>query len=107
MPELRCFRKECTLFVLPQLEVPTFGYELRIARSTSEDQHPMHLHWLHSRFRGPAKKEMSDLFKDAVNVMPLDRVAVDFVQTIQATHSYCHQQLHIDYGCMQLISYSR
>lgn len=79
MPELRCFRKECTLFVLPRLEVPTFGYELRIARSTSEDQHPMHLHRLYSRFRGPAKKEMSDLFKDAVNVMPLDRVAVDFV----------------------------
>lgn len=40
--------------------------------------------------------------------MPLGRVAIDVVADDPGdTLMHCHQQLHIDYGCMQLISYSR
>jgi multicopper oxidase len=63
---LRSFRKECTLFILPRLDVPTFSYELRIARSTSGDQHPMHLHRHTFEISRPGKKEMNGLFKDVV-----------------------------------------
>jgi FtsP/CotA-like multicopper oxidase with cupredoxin domain len=53
------------------------------------------------------KIEMSGLFKDAVNVMPLDSVAVDFVADNPGdTLMYCHQQLHMDFGFMQLIRYT-
>jgi FtsP/CotA-like multicopper oxidase with cupredoxin domain len=53
------------------------------------------------------KKEMSGLFKDVVNVMPLDSVAVDFVADNPGDAlMHCHQQLHMDYGFMQLIRYT-
>jgi FtsP/CotA-like multicopper oxidase with cupredoxin domain len=39
---------------------------------------------------------MSGLFKDVVNVMPLDSVAVDFVADNPGdTLMHCHQQLHM------------
>jgi FtsP/CotA-like multicopper oxidase with cupredoxin domain len=50
--------------------------------------------------------EMSGLFKDVVNVMPLDSVAVDFVGDNPGDAlMHCHQQLHMDYGFMQLLRY--
>jgi FtsP/CotA-like multicopper oxidase with cupredoxin domain len=50
---------------------------------------------------------MSGLFKDVVNVIPLDSVAVDFVADNPGdTLMHCHQQLHMDYGFMQLIRYT-
>jgi FtsP/CotA-like multicopper oxidase with cupredoxin domain len=53
------------------------------------------------------KIEMSGLFKDVVNVMPLDSVAVDSVADNPGdTLMYCHQQLHMDFGLMQLIRYT-
>jgi hypothetical protein len=50
--------------------------------------------------------EMSCLFKDVVNVMPPDSVAVDFVAANPGDSlMHCHQQLHMDFGFMQLIRY--
>ena len=45
--------------------------------------------------------------KDVVNVMPLQTVEVDFVANNPGdTLLHCHQQLHMDYGFMQLIKYA-
>jgi FtsP/CotA-like multicopper oxidase with cupredoxin domain len=51
----------------------------RVFRNGSGDQHPMHLHRHTFEITRVGKIEMSGLFKDMVNVMPLDSVAVDFV----------------------------
>jgi FtsP/CotA-like multicopper oxidase with cupredoxin domain len=49
---------------------------------------------------------MSGLMKDVINVMPLDTVAVDFIADNPGdTLMHCHQQLHMDFGFMQLIKY--
>jgi len=77
-----------------------------IFRNGSGDQHPMHLHRHTFEITKIGKTEMSGLFKDVVNVMPLDSVAVDFVADNPGdTLMHCHQQLHMDYGFMQLIKY--
>ncbi len=53
------------------------------------------------------EKQMSRLMKDVINVMPLDTVEVDFVANNPGdTLMHCHQQLHMDFGFMQLIKYS-
>jgi FtsP/CotA-like multicopper oxidase with cupredoxin domain len=78
-----------------------------VLRNGSGDQHPMHLHRHTFEITGVGKIEMSGLFKDVVNVMPLDSVAVDFVADNPGdTLTHCHQQLHMDYGFMQLIRYT-
>jgi FtsP/CotA-like multicopper oxidase with cupredoxin domain len=54
-----------------------------------------------------ANTEMSGLFKDVVNVIPPDSVAVDFAADNPGdTLMHCHQQLHMDFGFMQLIRYT-
>ena len=51
--------------------------------------------------------EMSGLFKDGVNVMPPDSVAVAFVADNPGdTLMHCQQQLHMGFGFMQLIRYT-
>jgi FtsP/CotA-like multicopper oxidase with cupredoxin domain len=78
-----------------------------VFRNGSGDQHPMHLHRHTFEITRVGKIEMSGLFKDVVNVMPLDSVAVDFVANNPGdTLMHCHQQLHMDYGFMQLIRYT-
>jgi FtsP/CotA-like multicopper oxidase with cupredoxin domain len=78
-----------------------------VFRNGSGDQHPMHLHRHTFEITRVGKIEMSGLFKDVVNVMPLDSVAVDFVADNPGdTLMHCHQQLHMDYGFMQLIRYT-
>jgi FtsP/CotA-like multicopper oxidase with cupredoxin domain len=75
-------------------------------RNASGDQHPLHLHRHTFEVTQIAGKSMSGLRKDVVNVMPLDTVAVDFVADNPGdTLLHCHQQLHMDYGFMQLIKY--
>jgi FtsP/CotA-like multicopper oxidase with cupredoxin domain len=77
-----------------------------ILRNGSGDQHPMHLHRHTFEVTRVGKKEISGLKKDVINVMPLDSVAVDFVADNPGdTLIHCHQQLHMDYGFMQLIKY--
>jgi FtsP/CotA-like multicopper oxidase with cupredoxin domain len=77
-----------------------------IWRNGSGDQHPMHLHRHTFEVTRVGKREISGLKKDVINVMPLDSVAVDFVADNPGdTLMHCHQQLHMDYGFMQLIKY--
>jgi FtsP/CotA-like multicopper oxidase with cupredoxin domain len=84
------------------------GKRYRIVfRNGSGDQHPMHLHRHTFEVTRIGQKRMSGLMKDVINVMPLDTVEVDFVANNPGdTLMHCHQQLHMDYGFMQLIKYS-
>jgi FtsP/CotA-like multicopper oxidase with cupredoxin domain len=78
-----------------------------VFRNGSGDQHPIHLHRHTFEIASIGDTQMSGLRKDVVNVMPLDTVAVDFVADNPGdTLWHCHQQLHMDYGFMQLIKYS-
>lgn len=76
-------------------------------RNGSGDQHPMHLHRHSFEIASIGGKATSGLMKDVVNVMPLETVEVDFVANNPGnTLMHCHQQLHMDYGFMQLIKYA-
>ncbi len=78
-----------------------------VFRNGSGDQHPMHLHRHSFEVVRIGDRVMSGLKKDTINVMPLDTVEVDFVADNPGdTLLHCHQQLHMDYGFMQLIKYS-
>jgi FtsP/CotA-like multicopper oxidase with cupredoxin domain len=78
-----------------------------VFRNGSGDQHPMHLHRHTFEVTSIGDKKMSGLRKDVVNVMPLDSVAVDFVADNPGdTLMHCHQQLHMDFGFMQLVKYA-
>ncbi len=75
-------------------------------RNGSGDQHPMHLHRHSFEVTSIGDTTMSGLRKDVINVMPLDTVSVDFIADNPGdTLMHCHQQLHMDYGFMQLIQY--
>lgn len=79
-----------------------------VFRNGSGDQHPIHLHRHTFDVTRIGGREISGLRKDVINVMPLDSVAVDFVADNPGdTLLHCHQQLHMDYGFMQLIRYVR
>jgi len=78
-----------------------------VLRNGSGDQHPIHLHRHTFEVVRIGNKRMSGLMKDVINVMPLDTVEVDFAANNPGdTLMHCHQQLHMDYGFMQLIKYS-
>ena len=78
-----------------------------VFRNGSGDQHPLHLHRHTFEVTRICNKHLSGLMKDVINVMPLDTVEVDFVANNPGdTLWHCHQQLHMDYGFMQLIKYS-
>jgi FtsP/CotA-like multicopper oxidase with cupredoxin domain len=78
-----------------------------VLRNGSGDQHPIHLHRHTFEVTKIGDKQLSGLMKDTVNVMPLGRVEVDFVANNPGdTLLHCHQQLHMDYGFMQLIKYA-
>ncbi len=78
-----------------------------VFRNGSGDQHPMHLHRHTFEVTRIGDRQMSGLMKDVINVMPLDTVDVDFVANNPGdTLLHCHQQLHMDYGFMQLIKYT-
>lgn len=78
-----------------------------VFRNGSGDQHPIHLHRHTFEVTKIGEKQMSGLMKDVVNLMPLGTVEVDFVANNPGdTLMHCHQQLHMDYGFMQLIKYA-
>lgn len=77
-----------------------------VFRNGSGDQHPMHLHRHTFEVTRIGDKQLRGLRKDVINVMPLESVAVDFIADNPGdTLMHCHQQLHMDYGFMQLIRY--
>lgn len=94
----------------PDLEPLTVhsGKRYRLVfRNGSGDQHPLHLHRHSFEVTRIGNKRLSGLKKDVINVMPLDTVEVDFVADNPGdTLWHCHQQLHMDYGFMQLIKYA-
>jgi FtsP/CotA-like multicopper oxidase with cupredoxin domain len=89
----------------PLIVHPGKRYRLTF-RNGSGDQHPIHLHRHTFEVTRIGEKHLSGLRKDVINVMPLDTVDVDFVADNPGdTLWHCHQQLHMDYGFMQLIKY--
>jgi FtsP/CotA-like multicopper oxidase with cupredoxin domain len=79
-----------------------------VFRNGSGDQHPIHLHRHTFEVTRIGDRQISGLKKDVINVMPLDTVEVDFVADNPGdTLWHCHQQLHMDYGFMQLIKYAK
>lgn len=90
----------------PLMVQPGKRYRL-VLRNGSGDQHPIHLHRHTFEVTRIGEKQISGLKKDVINVMPLDTVEVDFTADNPGdTLWHCHQQLHMDYGFMQLIRYS-
>jgi FtsP/CotA-like multicopper oxidase with cupredoxin domain len=78
-----------------------------VLRNGSGDQHPIHLHRHTFEVVRIGDKRLGGLMKDVINIMPLETVEVDFVANNPGdTLMHCHQQLHMDYGFMQLIKYS-
>ncbi len=78
-----------------------------VFRNASGDQHPMHLHRHSFEVVKIGAKSLGGLVKDTVNVMPLQTVAVEFVADNPGDSLlHCHQQLHMDYGFMQMIKYT-
>lgn len=74
----------------------------------SGDQYPIHLHCHSFEVVQIGEKKLSCLIKDTVNVMPLDRVTVDFVACNPGeTLMHGHMQLHMDCGFMQLQYYKK
>ncbi|WP_206239939.1 multicopper oxidase family protein [Novosphingobium terrae] len=72
----------------------------------SGDQHPMHLHRHSFEVVAIDGKPMSGLIKDTVNVLPYQRVAVDFIADNPGDTIYhCHMQLHMDHGFLGMIKY--
>lgn len=77
-----------------------------VFRNASGDQHPMHLHRHSFEVTRVGDRQMSGLIKDTVMVMPLQEVAVDFLADNPGDSlMHCHQQLHMDYGFMQMVRY--
>ena len=75
-------------------------------RNASGDQHPMHLHRHSFEVTRIGDKSTSGLIKDVINVMPLETIAVDFTADNPGDSlMHCHQQLHMDYGFMQMVKY--
>jgi FtsP/CotA-like multicopper oxidase with cupredoxin domain len=78
-----------------------------IFRNATGDQHPMHLHRHSFEVTRVGDQSMSGLIKDVVNVLPLQEVAVDFLADNPGDSLlHCHQQLHMDYGFMQIVKYA-
>jgi len=76
-------------------------------RNATGDQHPMHLHRHSFEVTRIGDQHLSGLMKDVVNVLPLQEVAVDFLADNPGDSLlHCHQQLHMDYGFMQLVKYA-
>jgi FtsP/CotA-like multicopper oxidase with cupredoxin domain len=80
-------------------------YRLVFVNSSSE-AHPLHLHRHSFEIVSIAGAQCSGLMKDVVTIAPYSSMKVDFVADNPGkTLFHCHQQLHMDYGFMQLIEY--
>jgi len=80
-------------------------YRIAFVNSSSE-AHPLHLHRHSFEVVSIAGKQCSGLIKDVVNIAPYSSMKVDFTADNPGrTLFHCHQQLHMDYGFMQLLEY--
>lgn len=77
-----------------------------IFTNTTGEPHPVHLHRHSFELINVAGTPTSGIMKDTVNVPGYAKVEVDFIANNPGTTLFhCHQQLHMDYGFMQLIEY--
>lgn len=80
-------------------------YRVAFVNSSSE-AHPLHLHRHSFEIVSIAGKQCSGLIKDVVNIAPYSSMKVEFMADNPGkTLFHCHQQLHMDYGFMQLLEY--
>ena len=80
-------------------------YRLVFVNSSGE-AHPLHLHRHSFEVVSIAGKGCSGLMKDTVMIAPYSSMKVEFTANNPGkTLFHCHQQLHMDYGFMQLFEY--
>ena len=84
---------------------PNNRYRL-IFDNQSDEAHPVHLHrhtFELTKIEGAAT---SGVFKDVVVVQPMTQIEADFTADNPGkTLFHCHQQMHMDYGFMTLLTY--
>jgi FtsP/CotA-like multicopper oxidase with cupredoxin domain len=74
--------------------------------NASDDIHPIHLHRHVFELTKVTGQQTSGIMKDVVMVGGYQSVEVDFVADNPGlTLFHCHQQLHMDYGFMNLFDY--
>ena len=74
--------------------------------NASDDVHPLHLHRHSFELVRVGDKLTAGVIKDVVMLGGFQEVEFDFVANNPGpTLSHCHQQLHMDFGFMQLIEY--
>ncbi len=74
--------------------------------NSSAEAHPLHLHRHSFEVVSVAGRQCSGLIKDVVTIGPYSSMKVDFLADNPGdTLFHCHQQLHMDYGFMQLLQY--
>ena len=75
-------------------------------RNASDDVHPLHLHRHSFELVRVGGKPTAGVMKDVVMLGGFQEVEFDFVAYNPGpTLFHCHQQLHMDFGFMQLIEY--
>jgi FtsP/CotA-like multicopper oxidase with cupredoxin domain len=73
----------------------------------SAEFHPLHLHRNSFELVSLGGTHGSGLMKDVINIPPNSTMEVDWVANNPGpTLFHCHQQLHMDYGFMQLFTYA-
>jgi FtsP/CotA-like multicopper oxidase with cupredoxin domain len=82
------------------------GFRYRMAfHNKTDDAHPVHLHRNIFELTSVDGKPTSGVKKDVVLVRGFGRMDVDFTADQPGlTLFHCHQQLHMDYGFMQLFN---
>ena len=81
-------------------------YRLVFVNSSGEG-HPLHLHRHSFEVVSIAGKACSGLIKDTVMIAPYSSMKVEFTANNPGkTLFHCHQQLHMDFGFMQLFEYA-
>jgi FtsP/CotA-like multicopper oxidase with cupredoxin domain len=77
-----------------------------IFNNQSDDAHPLHLHRHSFELTKVGGKATAGVVKDVVMVDPYKTVEVDFTADNPGdTLLHCHQQLHMDFGFMNLVKY--
>lgn len=75
--------------------------------NASPELHPVHLHRHSFEVVSINGKKTSGIIKDTINMNPFGRVELDFVANNPGPALFhCHQQLHMDYGFIQIIRYA-
>ncbi len=73
----------------------------------SDEAHPLHLHRHTFELRRISGAPTSGIFKDVVVIQPMTQIEATFTADNPGTTLFhCHQQMHMDYGFMTLLTYA-